>query len=58
MTSIAAMQCVEHGLVTLDEDVRPVLHELQDIDIIKKDGGHKDKLLTSKNVSPITLRYV
>ncbi|KAI0912699.1 beta-lactamase/transpeptidase-like protein [Ustulina deusta] len=58
MTSIAAMQCVERGLVTLDEDVRPVLHELQDIDIIKKDGGHKDKLLTSKNVSPITLRQL
>lgn len=40
LTSIAAMQCVERGLVTLDEDVRPILHELEDLDVIVgvKDG--------------------
>lgn len=55
MTSIAAMQCVERGLITLDEDVRPILHELKDIDIL---CGVKDGVLESrKNTVPITLRY-
>ncbi|KAI1822942.1 beta-lactamase/transpeptidase-like protein [Xylaria intraflava] len=57
MTSIAAMQCVERGLVTLDEDVRPILHELQDIDIIKATGDG-DGFSTYKNTSPITLRQL
>ena len=63
LTCIAAMQCVERGLITLDEDVRPVLHELGDLDIIVVGGeregeGEGDGVSTCKNTVPITLRYV
>ena len=64
LTCIAAMQCVERGLITLDEDVRPVLHELGDLDIIVVGGeregegeGEGDGVSTCKNTAPITLRY-
>lgn len=55
LTSIAAMQCVERGLITLDEDVRSVLPELNDLDIlldVKDDGT----ILSRKNTVAITLR--
>ncbi|KAK7737320.1 hypothetical protein SLS53_006623 [Cytospora paraplurivora] len=56
LTSIAAMQCVERGLVTLDQDVRPILHELQDIDILQ--GDREDTVLSiRKNSTPITLSW-
>ncbi|KAG9234470.1 beta-lactamase/transpeptidase-like protein [Amylocarpus encephaloides] len=34
MTSIAALQCIERGLFTLDEDVTKLLPELKDIEIL------------------------
>lgn len=34
MTSIAALQCVERGLINLDEDVSPILTELKDVKIL------------------------
>jgi CubicO group peptidase (beta-lactamase class C family) len=34
LTTIAALQCVERGLWTLDADVSPILHELKDMDIL------------------------
>ncbi|RDW80014.1 hypothetical protein BP6252_04652 [Coleophoma cylindrospora] len=34
VTSIAALQCVEQGLIGLDDDVSPVLTELKDAEII------------------------
>ncbi|KAI0205348.1 beta-lactamase/transpeptidase-like protein [Astrocystis sublimbata] len=57
MTSIAAMQCVERGLIALDEDVRPILNELQDIDIIKHGSGD-DEIIAWKNTTPITLQQL
>lgn len=55
LTSIAAMQCVERGLVALDEDLRPKIKELNDLDILEADT--EGKLASQrKNESPITLR--
>jgi CubicO group peptidase (beta-lactamase class C family) len=55
MTTIAAMQCVERGLINLDDDVSTVLTELKDIKILT---GFKDKkvplFVPAKN--KITLR--
>lgn len=50
------MQCVEKGLVKLDDDVRAIVPELQDLDILQADadGGIAT---TRKNDSPITMRY-
>ena len=56
MTSVAAMSCVERGLVTLDEDISRVLPELKDIKILYSfDNLGKPVLQPSQNT--ITLRY-
>lgn len=60
-TTIAAMQCVEKGLFTLDEDVGRIMPELKGMDVITgfetgKDG--KEKAVLVKNTKPITLRFV
>lgn len=60
LTTIAAMQCVEQGLVSLDVDVRQVVHELQDLDIIQTEPTGQDRqgaMTMHKNSAPITLRY-
>jgi hypothetical protein len=49
------MQCVERGLVTLDEDARPIVHELRDLDILHSDGVG-NLVAKRKNIAPITLR--
>lgn len=58
MTSIAALQCVERGQFTLDEDVTRLLSELKDIDILTgfEEGTEKPILVKAKKT--ITLRYV
>ncbi len=61
ITSVAVMQCVEKGLLNLDDDVTPILPELKDIDVIvgfEKDSDGKDKPILKKNTKKITLRYV
>lgn len=55
-TTIAALQCVERGLIDLDEDLSSHLPELQGVDIISK-GADGDFELTSKK-SNITLRQL
>lgn len=60
MTTIAVMQCVERGLLKLDEDVTGILHELKGIKILTgfeagKDGEDVPVLVESKEV--MTLRY-
>ncbi|KAI0521828.1 beta-lactamase/transpeptidase-like protein [Xylaria bambusicola] len=57
LTSITSMQCVERGWVGLDDDVRDILHELKDIDILKPKSTSQG-LSTTKNVRPITLRHL
>lgn len=54
-TTIAAMQCVERGLVTLDEDLRSIMTAFADLDIVTADEKDRYKLI--KNTKPITLRY-
>jgi CubicO group peptidase (beta-lactamase class C family) len=56
MTTIAALQCVEKGLFTLDEDVSRILPEWKDPDIITgfDEGTGKPILVKAKN--KITLR--
>ncbi|KAK5634653.1 hypothetical protein RRF57_010366 [Xylaria bambusicola] len=56
LTSVASLQCVERGWISLDDDVRDVLHELRDINIIKRKSVAQD-FLTTKNIRPITLRH-
>ncbi|KAH7346744.1 beta-lactamase/transpeptidase-like protein [Rhexocercosporidium sp. MPI-PUGE-AT-0058] len=58
MTAIAAVQCVERGLFTLDEDVTRLLPELNEIEILKgfKDGTEKPILV--KATKKITLRHL
>lgn len=55
------MQCVEKGLLKLDEDVTPILPELKGIKILKgfeegPDG--KDKPILVENTKTITLRHL
>jgi CubicO group peptidase (beta-lactamase class C family) len=55
MTTVAALQCVEKGLFTLDEDVTRILPEWKDADILTGfDDEGKPKLVKAKNT--ITLR--
>lgn len=49
------MQCVERGLVTLDEDLRSIMTAFADLDIVTADEKDRYKLI--KNTKPITLRY-
>ncbi|KAB5578015.1 beta-lactamase/transpeptidase-like protein [Coniochaeta sp. 2T2.1] len=57
LTTVAALQCVERGLTTLDEDVRSIVTELQDLDILQDDGGG-NIASKRKNTTPITLRQL
>ena len=57
MTSIAALQCVERGLVALDDDVSGILDEFRDIGIIT--GFDKDRKPVLKPAErKMNLRYV
>ncbi|KAI1418001.1 beta-lactamase family protein [Hypoxylon sp. FL1857] len=57
VTSIAALQLVERGLITLDEDVLPLLPSLAKQEILTgfKDDGEP---ITRKRQNPITLRLL
>lgn len=57
MTSIAALQCVERGLLNLDGDAADILPELKGISIISgfDDAG---KPILKKAEKIITLRYM
>lgn len=59
--TIATMQCVERGLLNLDDDISRVLPELGELKILQgfeegPDG--KEKPILVKNTKAITLRYV
>jgi len=61
MTTVAALQCVERGLLRLDTDITDVLPELKDIDILVKmvdDGSGGKKPVLKKSKGKITLRCV
>lgn len=59
MATVAVMQCVESGLLSLDADITNLLPELKDIDIMLKfvdDGAGGKKPLLRKSEGKITLR--
>lgn len=58
MTSIAALQCVERGHFTLDEDVTRLLPELKDIAILKGFEEGTETPILVRATKTITLRYI
>jgi hypothetical protein len=58
LTAISALQCVERGQFTLDEDVTRLLPELKDMDILKGFEAESDKPILVKATKTITLRQV
>ena len=58
MSAIAALQCVERGQFTLDEDVTRLLPELKDIEILKGFEDGTEKPILVKSTRAITLRYL
>jgi hypothetical protein len=60
VTAIACMVAVEQGLVTLDENVRDIVPELKNIEVLLgfEDGPEPRKPITKKVDAPISLRFV
>lgn len=58
MTSIAAMQCVERGLVTLDTDVAEILPELAGQGILTGFDEASGEPILNKRQNTITLRHL
>lgn len=56
LTTIAVLQCVENGMIELDDPVEGILSELQDPDIIKSKPDGAFELIPAKN--KITLRHL
>lgn len=56
MTSLAVMQCVEKGVLGLDDDVSNVLHEFKDIEILTGFDGDGNPILV-KAKTKVTLRW-
>src|SRR5690606_27398195 len=58
--TIAALQCVERGQITLDEPVGRVLHELANPEVINKapDGAYDPAFTTTPATKKITLRHL
>ena len=55
VTSIAAMQCVERGLLGLDQDVVDILPELKHLGVLVNFDAN-GKPITETVTQPITLR--
>jgi CubicO group peptidase (beta-lactamase class C family) len=58
ITSIAALQCVEKGLIDLDEPVSRVIPELAEPEIISWEDEAAGKFKLTKAKTPITLRHL
>ena len=56
MTSISAMQCVERGQITLDEDLSGLLTELKDIQILTGFVEGTEEGIYEKPEKNVTLR--
>ena len=56
MTAISALQCVERGLLRLDEDVTTVLPEVAKFGIITGFDDARSQPVTVPNTEPVTLR--
>lgn len=58
MTTVATMQCVEKGLLKLDEDVTSILPELKGREILEGFEKGTGRPILKPNTKPITLRWV
>ena len=61
ITHIAALQCVEQGLVTLDEPVYPHLQELESLKVLSRNTGpdsESQPFLLQPATKKITLRHL
>ena len=56
LTSIAVLQCVEKGLLKLDEDVVRVLPEFKDVEVVSGADETTGELTIEKATKAITLR--
>jgi CubicO group peptidase (beta-lactamase class C family) len=58
VTSVACMVAVEKGLVTLDENVREIVPELEDLELLVgfEEGVTPRKPILKKVTAPISLR--
>ena len=56
MTSIAVLQCVEQGLVQLDDDATITLHELREVEVLT--GFNGDLPILEKKTALPTARLV
>lgn len=61
VTTVAVMQCVEKGLLKLDDDILTILPELKDVQVLVGfEQGEKgeDKPVLKRNTKTITLRHL
>ncbi|QSZ33995.1 hypothetical protein DSL72_005575 [Monilinia vaccinii-corymbosi] len=58
LTTIAAMQCVERGLLSLDGDICEVLPEFKGVQILTGFDKESEKPVLVDNHKPITLRHL
>ncbi|RDW71663.1 hypothetical protein BP5796_07697 [Coleophoma crateriformis] len=58
ITSVAVMQCVERGQVTLDEPVSTILPEWTSPDILTGIDPKTNEFISTKATTPITLRHL
>ena len=58
LTSIAALQCVQEGHFTLDEDVTRIVPELKDLDVKHEPKTEGEEPTFTKATNTITLRQV
>ena len=58
MTTIAALQCVERGLITLDEDVTRVLPELNKLEILTDFDRRMQRPIFVRRRRKLSLRFV
>ena len=56
MTAIYALQCVERGLLILDQDVKPLLPEVGKFGIITSFDDSTGQPVTTPITKPVTLR--
>ena len=56
MTSIAALQCIERGLIKLEDDIAEILPELAKLRILSGFHDHSGEPIIKNRVNPITLR--
>jgi len=57
MTAIAALQCVERGQFTLDEDVTRLAPEFKGVEILKGFEKESERPVLMKAENKIMLRY-